>query len=67
MKGFSQVGYLKNFISSEIIIRYQFDENAIHELIEISWRDWSTEEITENLEAIVGRELSALRRTNNSE
>ncbi|WP_369759653.1 Vat family streptogramin A O-acetyltransferase [Thiomicrorhabdus sp. Kp2] len=43
------------------VIKYRFDESTINELLEIAWWDWSEEKITENLEAIVGSDLVALR------
>lgn len=44
------------------VIKYRFDESTIDALLEIAWWDWSAEKITENLELIVGCDLTALRR-----
>lgn len=44
------------------VIKYRFDDSTIDELLEIAWWDWSAERITDNLEAIVGCDLVALRK-----
>lgn len=44
------------------IIKYRFDESTVSTLLEIAWWNWSAKDITENLEAIVGCDLSALRK-----
>ncbi|MCP4606048.1 MAG: Vat family streptogramin A O-acetyltransferase [Proteobacteria bacterium] len=45
------------------IIKYRFDERVIDDLMQIAWWDWPAKKITENLEAIVGSDLSALKHT----
>lgn len=44
------------------IIKYRFDEATINTLLQIAWWDWSAELITQNLDAIVGCDLIALKR-----
>ncbi len=44
------------------IIKYRFNEKTIKELLELAWWNWNAEKITENLESIVGCDLSALRK-----
>ena len=44
------------------VIKYRFDEATIHELLEIAWWNWCAEKITDNLDAIVGCDLVALRK-----
>ncbi len=44
------------------VIKYRFDEATIEALLELAWWDWSAEEITAKLEAIVGCDLEALQR-----
>ena len=46
------------------VIKYRFDEIKIKKLLEIAWWDWSAEKITNNLEAIVGNDLTALQEAN---
>ncbi len=43
------------------VIKSRFTDDVIQELLEIAWWDWSAEKITNNLEAIVGADLSKLR------
>lgn len=43
------------------VIKQRFDECTINDLLSIAWWDWSAEKITDNLEAIVGCDLSALK------
>jgi virginiamycin A acetyltransferase len=43
------------------VIKYRFDDETIKELLQISWWDWSAVKITNNLEAIVGCDLLALK------
>ncbi|MDX1351461.1 MAG: Vat family streptogramin A O-acetyltransferase [Thiomicrorhabdus sp.] len=45
------------------VIKYRFDDNTINALKEIAWWDWNAEKITENLEAIVGCDLQALKQS----
>ena len=40
------------------VIKMRFDDETVKELVDIAWWDWSAEKITENLEAIVGADLS---------
>jgi len=42
------------------ILKYRYDENTIKQLLEIAWWNWGAEKITENLEAIVASDLTAL-------
>lgn len=48
------------------IIKHRFDDSTISELLKIAWWDWDVVKITENLEHIVGNDLAALRRANES-
>lgn len=43
------------------VIKSRFDESTINALLDIAWWDWSAEEITAKLEAIVGSDLEALQ------
>ena len=43
------------------VIKYRFDDDAIDALLEIAWWNWDAEKVTQNLEAIVGCDLVALR------
>ena len=43
------------------VIKMRFDDETVKELVDIAWWDWSAEKITENLEVIVGADLSVLR------
>lgn len=43
------------------VIKYRFDESTINALLGIAWWNWSAEEITAKLEAIVGSDLEALQ------
>jgi virginiamycin A acetyltransferase len=45
------------------VIKMRFNDETIKELIDIAWWDWSAEKITDNLEAIVGADLSILKNT----
>ncbi len=42
-------------------IRCRFDQDVVDELLEIAWWNWSAEDITANLEAIVSGDAAALR------
>jgi virginiamycin A acetyltransferase len=43
------------------VIRQRFEDEVIQELLEIQWWNWEIEKITENLKAICGSNLEALR------
>lgn len=42
------------------IIRKRFDDTTIQKLLNIAWWDWSVEQITANIEAIVGGDIAKL-------
>jgi virginiamycin A acetyltransferase len=42
-------------------LRRRFPDEVVAELLEIRWWDWDAARITDNLEAIVGADLAALR------
>lgn len=44
------------------VIRCRFEEDIVRELEEIAWWDWPVDRITKNLSAILGADLSALRK-----
>lgn len=44
------------------VLRYRFDDETIAELLEIAWWDWEAESITRHLDAIVGGDITALRK-----
>lgn len=44
------------------VVKKRFADDVIAELLTIRWWDWPVEEITRNLHAIVGADLSALQR-----
>lgn len=48
------------------VIKNRFDESTVNELLKIAWWEWSAEKVTENLGAIVGHDLDALRRASES-
>ncbi len=43
------------------IIKYRFNNDTINQLLDIAWWNWNPEKITNNLEAIVGCDLSYLQ------
>lgn len=43
------------------IIRHRFDEATIAKLLEIKWWDWPIEKINQNIAAIVGGDMDALK------
>lgn len=43
------------------LIRRRFGQEAVDELLKLAWWDWSPEEVTANLEAIVSGDVEALR------
>ena len=43
------------------LIRKRFEDDVIQELEEITWWNWDTQKITDNLEAIAGHNLKLLR------
>jgi virginiamycin A acetyltransferase len=49
------------------LIKYRFDEETISELLSIAWWNWSAEQLTEYLGAIVGCDLDALKRAAHSQ
>lgn len=73
MKGFPQVGYLKNFVTKDVppyavvggnpaqVLKMRFDEETIQELLCITWWDWSAQKITQKLEAITNADIKMLR------
>lgn len=44
------------------VVNQRFSEEVVAELLAIRWWDWPVEKITRNLRAIVGADLSALRK-----
>lgn len=44
------------------VIHKRFDDEIIEELVKIAWWNWDIEKITENVSAIVGADIEALRR-----
>lgn len=44
------------------VLRYRFDDETVAELLEIAWWDWEAESITRHLDAIVGGDITALRK-----
>jgi len=42
------------------VVKMRFDDETITKLVNIAWWNWSAKKITENLEAIVGVDLSIL-------
>lgn len=45
------------------VIRHRFDEKAIAMLLEIKWWDWPVEKINQNIAAIVGGDIDAIKKT----
>lgn len=46
------------------IIRFRFDEQTISSLLDIKWWDWPIEKINNNIAAIVGGDIEALKIAN---